>query len=80
MPDPDRLVRRSVVVMQRLGFSEADALVMVLVLAARVRQSATDKGQRDVQWVDAILISAGAWLARFTPSYTEREANEHADG
>lgn len=80
MPDPDRLVRRSVTLMQRLGMSEADALTMVLSIAAQVRLCASAAGQADVRWVDDILVNAGARLARFTPSYSDREANEHADG
>lgn len=80
MPDPDRLVRRSVALMQRLGMSEVDAVSMVVLIGAQVRAAADTAGPAGVQWVDAILVNAGRRLARFTPSYSEREANEHADG
>lgn len=80
MPDPGRLVRQSVAIMQRLGLSEADALASVLVIAAQVRLAAISAGHADLQWVDDILRSAGGWLARFTPSYTETGASENADG
>lgn len=80
MPDPDRLVRRSVTLMQRLGMTETDALTTVLSITAQVRLTASAAGRADVQWLDDILVFAGARLARFTPSYSEREANENADG
>lgn len=60
--------------------SEADALTMVVAIAAQVRLCASAAGQADVRWVDAIMVNAGARLARFTPSYSEREARENADG
>lgn len=71
MPDPERLVSRSVSLLSRLGMTEDQALAIVLVAARNTAAQLVGLGVADVSWVLAVIRIAQAKGSVSAPSETD---------
>ena len=80
MPDPERLVTRSVAVLKTMGCDDHSALIMIDILAITAAQSITEQYGTDITWLGVVSLVARSRAAALTPSHRQRSENEHADG
>ena len=80
MPDPDRVIDRSLALLNRLGYADYDALQLVLSVAVQVRTRITASTDDDVTWVTSVISDVIGRLAVLHPSHTRRTEITHADG
>lgn len=71
MPDPGRLVARSVTVLRRLGMTRAAALGTVVTVATHVHDELVSVDPDGVAWLTAVIHDAASQLAGFPPSETD---------
>ena len=67
LPDPRRLVRRSVGVCQRMGYTEAQALGLIQAVCASVAAGTPAGGEFDLRWLAEVQEVARCRLNRLQP-------------
>jgi hypothetical protein len=67
LPRPDRVVRRSVGVCQRMGYTEAQALGLVQAVCASVAAGTPPGGEFDLRWLAEVQEVARCRLNRLQP-------------
>lgn len=80
MPDPERVVSKSLGHLGRLGIGTPQSLYTITVVARRVAYELGWIGVDDTTWLEAIALAAEARLVPRPPSPTEQTESEHADG
>lgn len=80
MPNPDRLVRRSLTMLRSIGYSDVAALTIVKVTARLVREQLDAAGYTDTDWLDQVATIAQDRLASHHPSDTDHRRSDHGDG
>lgn len=80
MPDPERVVGRSVAMLLARGFERKDALMVVATVADNALMALAAVDIEDVTWLEE--VSRIAWQRRVSrpPSPTEHTGEDHADG
>lgn len=67
LPRPDRVVRRSVGVCQRMGYTEVQALGLVQTVCASVAAATPAGGEFDLTWLAQVQEVARCRLLRLQP-------------
>lgn len=80
MPNPHRLVRKSVLLLQRMGMAEADALDMVEEVARTVRFRVYFSNRDEGGWLSQVIRAVDDWRGTLTPSSTDSMEEDNGDG
>ena len=80
MPDPVRVVGRSVAMLRRLGLSEGPALDVIVVVASRAYHLASEQSPGFRLWLTDIMDTAINRQSSLSKSRADREGNDHANG
>lgn len=80
MPEPARIVGRSIALLRRLGLTESQAAVTVYSVALQVRERLDITGHGDSYWVAGLIASARDRMLVPSPSITEQNGNDYGDG
>lgn len=80
MPDPGRVVRKSLAVLRRLGLSDRSALDVIITVAGRVQQMSSEHSPEFQDWLEDIRYFALRRKGSLARSDTDRKGNDHANG
>lgn len=80
MPDPDRVVTRSVGVLKHLGMTRQAALETVVLAAMAVRRRLIAEGHADSSWPEQVIAAALERVEVPGPSDTDHTGDDHGDG
>lgn len=67
LPSPKRTVRRGVAVCRRLGYDQADALLLIASVARSAGAAVTAMGEYDLAWIKAVHDEAICQLGSLRP-------------
>jgi hypothetical protein len=79
MPDPDRVVRKSLSFLRRLGLSDQTALQVIMVVAARTWHQASELSPDFRLWLADVMHCADIRQRSLRSTQTDREGNDNAD-
>lgn len=79
MPDPERVVRRSLSFLRRLGLAERPALDVIIVVADRTWLLASEQSHEFRDWLEDIRRIAVNRAGSLDQSHTDTEGDSNAD-
>lgn len=77
MPNPRRLVRRSIRLVERFGYDRHHAAIMVCTIAREVKLGLAGQSVDDYDWICEVSNLAWAEVRRTLPPIDTQEVDQH---
>lgn len=77
MPNPRRLVRRSIRLIQRFGYDRHHAAIMVCTIANEVQRGLSGQSAEDIDWIRQVASLAWSEVGRTLPPRETQEVDQH---